>query len=161
MKLIYLKSALKCDSFDVAIDIKIQFFRVLVTIEPGRSLLQFVTTNCLIYWYQNSIFLSFWFLLSRVAPYYSSLPRTVWLLMPSILRGYCYCAHAIYCIFKQRAFKEYSHSNIKTWFHSFFLEDHKNRSSPCLLTASIDPSEKQVQKRSILGPKIAFLLFLA
>ena len=49
MKLIYLKSALKCDSFDVAIDIKIQFFRVLVTIEPGRSLL-------------------FWLLLSRVAP---------------------------------------------------------------------------------------------
>ena len=48
MKLIYLKSALKCDSFDVAIDVKIQFFRVLVTIEPGRSLLQFVTTNCLI-----------------------------------------------------------------------------------------------------------------
>jgi len=48
MKLIYLKSALKCDSFDVPIGIKIQFFRVLVTIEPGRSLLQFVTTNCLI-----------------------------------------------------------------------------------------------------------------
>jgi len=48
MKLIYLKSALKCDSFDVAIDIKSQFFRVLVTIEPGRSLLKFVTTNCLI-----------------------------------------------------------------------------------------------------------------
>ena len=47
MKLIYLKSELKCDSFDVAIDIKILFFRVLVTIEPGRSLLQFVTTNCL------------------------------------------------------------------------------------------------------------------
>ena len=48
MKLIYLKSTLKCDSFDVAIGIKIPFFRVLVTIEPGRSLLQFVTTNCLI-----------------------------------------------------------------------------------------------------------------
>ena len=48
MKLIYLKSALKCDSFDVAIDVKIHFFRVLVTIEPGRSLLQFVTTICLI-----------------------------------------------------------------------------------------------------------------
>ena len=48
MKLIYLKSALKCNFFDVAIDIKIQFFRVLVTIEPDRSLLQFVTTNCLI-----------------------------------------------------------------------------------------------------------------
>ena len=47
MKLIYLKSALKCYSFDVAIGIKILFFRVLVTIEPGRSLLQFVTTNCL------------------------------------------------------------------------------------------------------------------
>ena len=47
MKLIYLKSALKYDSFDVAIDIKIQIFRVLVTIEPDRSLLQFVTTNCL------------------------------------------------------------------------------------------------------------------
>ena len=50
MKLIYLKSALICDSFDVAIDIKLQFFRVLVTIEPGRSLLQFVTTNCLKMW---------------------------------------------------------------------------------------------------------------
>ena len=45
MKLIYLKSALKCDSFDVAIGIKILFFRVLVTIEPSCSLLQFVTTN--------------------------------------------------------------------------------------------------------------------
>ena len=48
MKLIYLKSAVKCDSFDVAIGIKIPFFRVSVTIEPGRFLLQFVTTNCLI-----------------------------------------------------------------------------------------------------------------
>ena len=47
MKLIYLKSSLKSDSFDVAIGIKIPFFRVLVTIEPGRSLLQLVTTNCL------------------------------------------------------------------------------------------------------------------
>ena len=35
-------------TFDVAIGIKIPVFRVLVTIEPGRSLLQFVTTNCLI-----------------------------------------------------------------------------------------------------------------
>ena len=43
------KISIKCNSFDVAIDIKIQFFRVLVTIEPGRSLLQFVTTNCLIF----------------------------------------------------------------------------------------------------------------
>ena len=34
--------------FDVIIGIKIQFFRISVTIEPGRSLLQFVTTNCLI-----------------------------------------------------------------------------------------------------------------
>ena len=48
MKLIYLKSALKCNSFDVAIGTKILFFRVLVTIELGRSILQFVTTNCLI-----------------------------------------------------------------------------------------------------------------
>ena len=48
MKLTYLKSTLKFDSFDVAIDIKISFFRVLVAIEPGRSLLQFVTSNCLI-----------------------------------------------------------------------------------------------------------------
>ena len=47
MKLIYFKSSLKCDSFDVGIGIKIPFFRVLVTMEPGRSLLQFVTTNCL------------------------------------------------------------------------------------------------------------------
>ena len=43
-----LKSALKFDSFDVTTGIKIPFFRVSVTIEPGRSLLQFVTTNCLI-----------------------------------------------------------------------------------------------------------------
>ena len=47
MKLMYLKSALKYDSFDVAIRIKVTFFRVLVTIEPDRSLLQFVTMNCL------------------------------------------------------------------------------------------------------------------
>ena len=47
MRLIYLKSALKCDSFDVAISVIIPFFRVSVTIEPGRSLLQFVTTNYL------------------------------------------------------------------------------------------------------------------
>ena len=46
-KLICLKSALKLDSFDIAIGIKI-------------------------------LFLEFWLLLSRVAPYYSSLPRTVW-----------------------------------------------------------------------------------
>ena len=32
---------------NVAIGIEILFFRVLVTIEPGRSLLQFVTTNYL------------------------------------------------------------------------------------------------------------------
>jgi len=44
MKLIYLKSALECNSFDVP------FFKVLVTIEPGCSLLQFVTTNCLMAW---------------------------------------------------------------------------------------------------------------
>ena len=42
------KISIKCDSFDVAIGIKIPFFRVLVTIQPGCSLLQFVTTNCLI-----------------------------------------------------------------------------------------------------------------
>ena len=47
IKLIYLKSALKSDSFDAAIAIKIPFFKVLVTIESGRSLLQFVATNCL------------------------------------------------------------------------------------------------------------------
>ena len=47
MKFIYLKSALKCDSFDVTTGIKIPFFRVLVTNELGRSLLQFVTTDCL------------------------------------------------------------------------------------------------------------------
>ena len=43
------KISVICDSFDVGIGIKIPFFRVLVTIEPGRSLLQFVTTNCLIF----------------------------------------------------------------------------------------------------------------
>ena len=39
MKLIYLKSELKYDSFYVSIGIKIPLFRVSVTIEPGRSLL--------------------------------------------------------------------------------------------------------------------------
>ena len=43
-----MKSALKYYSFDVTIGIKIPFFIVLVTNEPGRSLLQLVTTNCLI-----------------------------------------------------------------------------------------------------------------
>ena len=52
IKLIYLQSPLKCDSFDVTIGTKIAFFRVLVTIEPGRSLLQFVTTNCLIRYHE-------------------------------------------------------------------------------------------------------------
>ena len=47
MKLIHLKSKLKCDCFDVTIGIKFPF-------------------------------LEFWLLLSRVAPYYSSLPLTVW-----------------------------------------------------------------------------------
>ena len=32
-----LKSALKCNSFDVTIGIKVQFFRVSVNIEPGCS----------------------------------------------------------------------------------------------------------------------------
>ena len=39
MKLIYLKSTQKYDSFDISIGIKILFSRVSVTIEPGRSLL--------------------------------------------------------------------------------------------------------------------------
>jgi hypothetical protein len=39
MKVIYLKSALKSDSFDISIGIKNPFSKVLVTIEPGRSLL--------------------------------------------------------------------------------------------------------------------------
>jgi hypothetical protein len=40
MKIIYLKSALKSDSFDISIvGIKHLFSRVSVTIEPGRSLL--------------------------------------------------------------------------------------------------------------------------
>ena len=47
MKLVYLKSALKCNSFDATIGIKIPCFRVSVTIEPGCSLLQIVTPNCL------------------------------------------------------------------------------------------------------------------
>ena len=48
MKLIYLKSAFKCNSFDVTIGIKI-------------------------------LFLEFRLLLSRITPYYSSLPWIVWL----------------------------------------------------------------------------------
>jgi len=57
MKLIYLKSALKCHYFDVAIGIKIPFFRVSVSIVPSRSLWQFVTTNCLITNFGWKIFL--------------------------------------------------------------------------------------------------------
>jgi len=48
MKFTYLESAWESDSFDVSFSIKVPFFRVLFTIEPGCSLLQFVTTNCLI-----------------------------------------------------------------------------------------------------------------
>ena len=66
MKLIYLKSTLKCDSFDVAIDIKIQFFRVLVTIEPGRSLLQFVTMNCLKLFLKLNIYISVYTVKNKV-----------------------------------------------------------------------------------------------
>jgi len=42
------KISIKMRFFYVTIGIKIPFFRVPVTIEPGHSLLQFVTTNCLI-----------------------------------------------------------------------------------------------------------------
>ena len=38
MKLVYLESELKCDSFDLTIGIKIPFFRISVTMEPGRSI---------------------------------------------------------------------------------------------------------------------------
>ena len=48
MKLIYLKSALKYNSFDLTIGIKIPFFKVSATIELGRSLLQFITAKGLI-----------------------------------------------------------------------------------------------------------------
>ena len=41
--------------FDVTIGIKIPFFRASVTIKPGRSLLQFVPTNCLINKYLEGI----------------------------------------------------------------------------------------------------------
>ena len=39
MKLIYLKSTEKLNSFDVSVGVKITFFRVSITIDPGRSLL--------------------------------------------------------------------------------------------------------------------------
>ena len=39
------------------------------------------------YWYQKFHFLDFWLLLSRVAPYYSSLPRIVWKENNSVFRG--------------------------------------------------------------------------
>ena len=42
------KISIKCNSFNVTIGIKAPFFSVLVTNELGRSLLQFVTTNCFI-----------------------------------------------------------------------------------------------------------------
>ena len=46
MNVKYLENQPIADSFDISIDIKIQFFRVWVTIEPRRS---FVTTNCVMY----------------------------------------------------------------------------------------------------------------
>ena len=55
--------------FDVNIVIKVPFFIVLIGIEPGRSLLYFITTDCLIYWYQNSAFLGFLSVVCRVTPY--------------------------------------------------------------------------------------------
>ena len=42
------KISIKIQFFKVSLSIEIPFFRVSFTIEPGRSLLQFVTTNCLI-----------------------------------------------------------------------------------------------------------------
>ena len=47
MKLIYLKSELKFNSFGVTIGIKFAFCRVSVAVEPGHSLLQHVISNCL------------------------------------------------------------------------------------------------------------------
>ena len=41
------RTSIKMRFFYVAIGIKIPSFRVLVTIEPGHSLLQFITLNCL------------------------------------------------------------------------------------------------------------------
>ena len=75
MKLIYLKSALKCHSFDIAIGIKISFLRVLVTIKPGHSLLQFVTTNCLI---RNHYFTFFQELLQLIFPSLSPQTRNTY-----------------------------------------------------------------------------------
>ena len=48
--------SIKCNSFDVTIGVEIPLFTVSVTIEPGRSLLQFVTTNCL-----KNVFLFYFF----------------------------------------------------------------------------------------------------
>ena len=42
------KISIKMRFFDVTIGIKIPFFRILVTIEPGHSLLKFVTMKCFI-----------------------------------------------------------------------------------------------------------------
>ena len=48
MKLIYLKSALKCDSLDVSVDIKIPFLEFWLLLSPVAPYIKFVTTNCLI-----------------------------------------------------------------------------------------------------------------
>jgi len=110
MKLIYLKSALKYDSFDVTIGIKVPFFRVSVTIEPCRSLLQFVTTNCLIIILQFQIQKILKILQSRIACKFSRVKndqnvertcsrrnswekllenlRTIYFEFPTILSGY-------------------------------------------------------------------------
>ena len=58
MKLIYLKSAEESNSFDRSVGIKIPFFTVLVTIEPGRSLLT-VRYHELFDWYLKHLLCGF------------------------------------------------------------------------------------------------------
>ena len=60
MKVIYLKSALKYNPFDVTIVMKIPFFSVSVTIEPGRSLLPRTVWNGYLSLFLRRFFTFFW-----------------------------------------------------------------------------------------------------
>jgi len=104
MILIHLKSALRCDSFDVTIGIKIPF-------------------------------LEFWSLLSRVAPYYSSLPRTVRYLVFYSMLKYSLVFIIIFLIYLEIQFLR---SPVKcifwTWrifeqLHLFFMYEFKKQNN--------------------------------
>ena len=71
------KISIKSNSFDVIISIKILFFRFSSIIELGRSLLQFVITNCLTQNFADSV----WFALLLLDLLRTIEPTSSWLIV--------------------------------------------------------------------------------